>query len=150
VSATATDTRLLTATDVADRWQLLDKNGKPNPSVVYRMTREGLLEQSVVRLGRFYRYRLDGVEVIEANGGTVSWHAWLSDADPPTQDHALERWRIARRMRRCPKKTVRFRRWDLALVLALGFGIANAVGMLDGTLIEAWSPLVAVLLCPRQ
>jgi excisionase family DNA binding protein len=54
-------TVLLTAADVAERWQV--------PSAqVYRLTREGKLP--VVRLGRYCRYRLEAVEAFEVGGGT--------------------------------------------------------------------------------
>lgn len=51
---------LLTADQVAARWQV----GKAQ---VYRLTREGRLP--TVRIGRYYRYRLAGVEDFEATGG---------------------------------------------------------------------------------
>jgi excisionase family DNA binding protein len=52
--------KLLTADDLAARWQVLT-------SVVYRLTREDHLP--TVRLGRYYRYRLADVEQWEQNGG---------------------------------------------------------------------------------
>lgn len=54
---------LLTAEQVAERWALSTR-------AVYRLTREGKLEPAVVRLGRYRRYRLDGIERIERDGGT--------------------------------------------------------------------------------
>jgi excisionase family DNA binding protein len=48
--------QLLTADDLADRWQV-------PKSHVYRLTREGAI--STVRLGRYYRYRLDAIERFE-------------------------------------------------------------------------------------
>lgn len=45
--------RLLTAGELADRWQV-------PKSHVYRLTREGRIP--AVRLGRYYRYRLAAVE----------------------------------------------------------------------------------------
>jgi excisionase family DNA binding protein len=45
--------RLLTADELADRWQI-PKNH------VYRLTRDGLIP--AVRLGRYYRYRLEAIE----------------------------------------------------------------------------------------
>jgi hypothetical protein len=65
--ATATATRLLTAEDLAARWQFFDKKGDPNPKPVYRLTREGKLK--AVALGRYYRYRVEDVEEFEAEGG---------------------------------------------------------------------------------
>ncbi len=52
--------RLLTADDLAKRWQV-------KPSHVYRLTREGVLP--TVRLGRYYRYRLEAVDHFEREGG---------------------------------------------------------------------------------
>ena len=54
--------RLLTAEDLAARWQV-------KSSHVYRLTREGVLP--TVRLGRYYRYRLEAVAEFEANGGAA-------------------------------------------------------------------------------
>jgi excisionase family DNA binding protein len=48
--------RLLTAEELAERWQV-------RPSHVYRLTRDGAVP--AVRLGRYYRYRLDAVERFE-------------------------------------------------------------------------------------
>lgn len=48
--------RLLTAEQLADRWQV-------KTSQVYRLTREG--EIPSVKLGRYYRYRLDAIERFE-------------------------------------------------------------------------------------
>ena len=53
--------QLLTADDLAERWQV-------PKSHVYRLTREGLIP--AVRLGRYYRYRLEDIEKFEAEGGT--------------------------------------------------------------------------------
>jgi excisionase family DNA binding protein len=52
--------RLLTADDLAERWQV-------RPGQVYRLTREGRL--SPVRIGRYYRYRLSSIEAFELEGG---------------------------------------------------------------------------------
>jgi len=52
--------RLLTADDLAARWQV-------KASHVYRLTREGVLP--TVRLGRYYRYRLAEVDRFELDGG---------------------------------------------------------------------------------
>jgi excisionase family DNA binding protein len=48
--------RLLTAEQLAKRWQV-------PTSQVYRLTRERKIP--VVRLGRYYRYRLDAIERFE-------------------------------------------------------------------------------------
>ena len=53
--------QLLTADELADRWQI-------PKSHVYRLTREGRLP--TVRLGRYCRYRLVDLEQFEINGGT--------------------------------------------------------------------------------
>jgi predicted DNA-binding transcriptional regulator AlpA len=55
--------RLLTAEQLADRWQL--GGGK---AAVYRMSRAGQIP--TVKLGKFYRYRLSAIADFEANGGT--------------------------------------------------------------------------------
>jgi excisionase family DNA binding protein len=54
VSATG---QLLTAGELAERWQV-------PKSHVYRLTRDGVIP--AVRLGRYYRYRLDAIERWEA------------------------------------------------------------------------------------
>ena len=51
---------LLTAEDLAERWQVPSSH-------VYRLTRSGRLP--AVKLGRYYRYRLDAIEHFEAPGG---------------------------------------------------------------------------------
>ena len=48
--------RLLTAEQLAERWQV-------PTSQVYRLTRDGAIP--TVKLGRYYRYRLDQVERFE-------------------------------------------------------------------------------------
>lgn len=50
----------------------LDVRWGMKKGAVYRMTREGLLEDVVTHLGRYYRYRLDRVEAFEARGGTAA------------------------------------------------------------------------------
>ena len=52
---------LLTADQVAERWQV-------SKAQVYRLTREGRL--GVVRVGRYYRFRLEAVEAFEIEGGS--------------------------------------------------------------------------------
>lgn len=47
---------LLTADQLAERWQV-------PKSHVYRLTRDGAIP--AVRLGRYYRYRLDAIERFE-------------------------------------------------------------------------------------
>ena len=63
VTDAGTGRRLLTAEDLAERWQV-------PVSQVYRLTRDGRLP--VVRLGRYYRYRLEAVEGFEAGGGVTT------------------------------------------------------------------------------
>ena len=48
--------QLLTADQLAERWQV-------PKSHVYRLTREGSIP--AVKLGRYYRYRLDAIEAFE-------------------------------------------------------------------------------------
>lgn len=60
-ATSATASRLLTADDLAQRWQI-------PKSHVYRLTREGKLP--TVKLGRYCRYDLRQVETFEAAGGT--------------------------------------------------------------------------------
>jgi excisionase family DNA binding protein len=48
--------QLLTADQLADRWQV-------PKSHVYRLTRDGTIP--AVKLGRYYRYRLDTIEAFE-------------------------------------------------------------------------------------
>ena len=52
---------LLTPDALAERWSV-------SRAHVYRLTREGRLP--VVKLGRYYRYRLEAVESFERGGGT--------------------------------------------------------------------------------
>ncbi|MBK8294602.1 MAG: helix-turn-helix domain-containing protein [Solirubrobacterales bacterium] len=52
--------QLLTATDLAERWQI-------EKATVYAHTRAGSIP--AVRIGRLYRYRLDAIEQYERNGG---------------------------------------------------------------------------------
>jgi excisionase family DNA binding protein len=54
-----TGPQLLTAEQLAGRWQV-------PPSHVYRLTRDGRIP--VVKLGRYYRYRLDAIERFELGG----------------------------------------------------------------------------------
>lgn len=51
---------LLTAAEVAERWQV-------PKAQVYRLTREGKLP--TVRIGRYYRYSLAALEQFEKDGG---------------------------------------------------------------------------------
>jgi excisionase family DNA binding protein len=48
--------RLLTPEELADRWQV-------SKAHVYRLTREDKIP--TVKLGRYYRYRLDAIESFE-------------------------------------------------------------------------------------
>lgn len=59
-SHTSTSAALLTADELAARWQL-------PKSWVYAASRDGRIP--AVRLGRYYRYRLDAVERFERAGG---------------------------------------------------------------------------------
>lgn len=54
-----TAAQLLTAEQLAERWQV-------PASHVYRLTRDGKVP--VVKLGRYYRYRLDAIESFELGG----------------------------------------------------------------------------------
>jgi excisionase family DNA binding protein len=51
--------KLLTAEQLAERWQV-------SPAHVYRLTREGKIP--AVKLGRYYRYKLDAIERWEDGG----------------------------------------------------------------------------------
>ena len=53
-------TSAITAEQLAERWQV-------QPSHVYRLTRSGVIP--TVKLGRYYRYRLDAIEQFELDGG---------------------------------------------------------------------------------
>jgi excisionase family DNA binding protein len=53
--------RLLTADELAERWQV-------PKSHVYRLTRAGAIP--AVKLGRYYRYRLDAIEAFETGSAT--------------------------------------------------------------------------------
>jgi excisionase family DNA binding protein len=55
------DARPLTPDELAERWSV-------GVSQVYRLTREGVLP--VVRVGRYYRYRVADVEEWEQKGGS--------------------------------------------------------------------------------
>jgi excisionase family DNA binding protein len=54
-----TGPQLLTAGQLARRWQVPQSH-------VYRLTRDGRIP--VVKLGRYYRYRLDAIERFELGG----------------------------------------------------------------------------------
>jgi hypothetical protein len=55
--------RLLTAEQLAERWQVA-------PAHVYRLSRRSAIP--VVRLGKYYRYRLDEIERYELGADTVN------------------------------------------------------------------------------
>jgi excisionase family DNA binding protein len=55
--------QLLTAEQLADRWQV-------RPAHVYALTRRG--EIPAVRLGRYYRYRVDQIEAFETGAATLN------------------------------------------------------------------------------
>ncbi len=63
ITATASSARLLTADELAARWQV-------PKSWVYAATRDGRIP--TVRLGRYYRYRLEAIERFEREGGLSS------------------------------------------------------------------------------
>lgn len=73
--------QLLTAEDLAERWQV-------PKSHVYRLTREGRIP--AVRLGKYYRYRLDAIEAFELGADTVGipTHSGRGDRSngPPRPD----------------------------------------------------------------
>lgn len=54
--------RLLTADELAERWQV-------PKSHVYRLTRDQAIP--FVKLGRYYRYRLDAIEAWELEGAVA-------------------------------------------------------------------------------
>jgi excisionase family DNA binding protein len=56
-----TAAQLLTAEQVAEHWQVAVAH-------VYRLTRQG--DIPAVKLGRYYRYRLEAIEDFERGGGT--------------------------------------------------------------------------------
>lgn len=60
MTAASSNGRLLTADELAERWQVPATH-------VYRLSREGKLP--TVRLGRYRRFRLAEVEAFEAAGG---------------------------------------------------------------------------------
>jgi excisionase family DNA binding protein len=53
--------QLMTAEQLAERWQVA-------PAHVYRLTRQGVIP--AVKLGRYYRYRLDAIEAFECGDST--------------------------------------------------------------------------------
>lgn len=57
--------QLLTAEQLAERWQV-------PKSQVYRLTRDQAIP--TVRLGRYYRYRLDAIEDFESRGTSRRGH----------------------------------------------------------------------------
>jgi excisionase family DNA binding protein len=59
--ATVAGDRLLTAEELAERWQV-------SVDQVYRLAKAG--RAPAVKLGRYYRFRLDAVEQFERNGGS--------------------------------------------------------------------------------
>ena len=60
MSTVASADRLLTADELAEKWQL-------PKSWIYAATRDGRIP--TVRLGRYYRYRLEAIEQFEREGG---------------------------------------------------------------------------------
>jgi excisionase family DNA binding protein len=61
----------LTAEQLADRWQVPKAH-------VYALTRRG--EIPAVKLGRYYRYRLDQIEAFEVGADTVQTDPLLAGA----------------------------------------------------------------------
>jgi hypothetical protein len=67
MSVSSTD-RLLTPTELAERWQVVCK--KKRGERIYWMVRSGQIPPgAVVRLGRTIRFRLEGIEAFEREGG---------------------------------------------------------------------------------
>jgi hypothetical protein len=67
MSVSAAD-KLLTPTELAERWQVVCK--KKPAERIYSMVRSGQIpDGAVVRLGRTIRFRLEGIEAFEAEGG---------------------------------------------------------------------------------
>jgi hypothetical protein len=59
--------KLLTAEELAARWQL---PGKTPEKCALRMARDGIIPPgAVVKLGRYVRFRLDKIEQFERDGG---------------------------------------------------------------------------------
>jgi len=71
MSVSTTD-RLLTPDELAERWQVCAKSKKAE--AIYRMVRNGDIPAGTyVRLGKkAIRFRLEAIEVFEAQGGTAA------------------------------------------------------------------------------
>jgi excisionase family DNA binding protein len=67
--------QLLTAEQLAERWQVPKAH-------VYELTRRG--EIPVVKLGKYYRYRLDAIEAFEVSADTVKENNMLAGATAAT------------------------------------------------------------------
>jgi excisionase family DNA binding protein len=67
--------QLLTAEQLAERWQV-------KPAHVYALSRRG--EIPTVRLGKYYRYRLDQIEAFEIAADTVDGNSKLAGATDGT------------------------------------------------------------------
>lgn len=67
--------RLLTAEELAERWQVPKAH-------VYALTRRGKIP--TVRLGRYYRYRLDQIEAFEVGADTLKDNTELVGATAGT------------------------------------------------------------------
>ena len=67
--------QLLTAEQLADRWQVPKAH-------VYTLTRRG--EIPTVKLGKYYRYRLDQIEAFEVGADTVAENGKLAGATAAT------------------------------------------------------------------
>jgi hypothetical protein len=121
--------KLLTPAELAERWQL---SGKRPVEHVYRMTRQGRIPAGVVvKLGRYYRYRLEGIEEFERNGGRV--------VAPVLAGHQINYCAVCGESAEtlCQSADAGFRKpWWLDLVVAL-IGIVAALIGLAATILAA-------------
>lgn len=135
--------RLLTADDLAYRWQV-------NKAHVQRLTREGKV--TCVHLGRYKRYSLGAVEAFEASGGAVNQQGATRSSDvklrvgdqtsPPSKvKRCFRLWAWGR------KAQGRFCRWHAALLLAVGMTIGSVMGVNHA---NDLTPLLLVLLGSRH
>lgn len=66
----ATAEKLLTAEELAERWRI---PGKKPQQGIYRLVRENAIPPgAVVKLNRYVRFRLEGIEQFERNGGGLA------------------------------------------------------------------------------
>jgi excisionase family DNA binding protein len=66
---------VLTAEELSARWRIPVGH-------VYRLSREGKIP--TIKLGRYYRYRLDAIEEFECDGATVFAAQQLAEATDST------------------------------------------------------------------